>query len=360
MNEKLAIRKFGDIENRELSLASINLLTGPDVYGKLVCTRTLYFFKQFTSEMMTCIEKELTLEEFEQYLVNGFESLFSKSMIENVELDLHYELDGFYVTLSRSNTVDKPVIQYSDVFKSLYTQGQTLFRDKVKSFPTQLDLYMQEIQKVFEKEFGEILSNALSPGWSNHQLYIPAERAIYANVPRAALNLLWQDKDMDPILIAFGEIYEKFKLLHFYLTKKGVDLKRSSIDMQDFLGGSYVREQESDFIIRDGGKKTNIMRALPEDKALLPLLVILCNLPAHQYGNEGKTVYIDSPEVFLSPDKQLELVNLVVRLRQIRSDLQFVLTTEGPSILNAFKILTEPETTAKVNNKKIVIKELMK
>ncbi len=357
MNEILIIQKFGDIENRELSLASINLLTGPDIYGKQVYTRTLYFFKQFTSEMMTCIEKELTLEEFEQYLVNGFESLFSQAMIDNVELDLHYELDGFYVKVSRPNTIEKPMIHYSDVFRSLYDTGQSLFRGKVKSFPTQLDLYMQEIQKLFEKEFGEILSRELSSGWINHQLYIPAERAIYANVPRAALNLLWQDKDMDPILIAFGEIYEKFKLLHFYLTKKSVDLKRSPIDMQDVLGGSYVREQESDYIIRDGGKKTNIMRALPEDKALLPLLVILCNLPAHQYGNEGKTVYIDSPEVFLSPDKQVELVDLVVRLRQIRPDLQFVITTESPSMLNAFKTLTESETTAQVNKQEIVITE---
>ena len=55
MTERLIIQNFAGIQHIDIEIKKFNILIGPQAIGKSVCAKLLFYFKNFTSEIINAV-----------------------------------------------------------------------------------------------------------------------------------------------------------------------------------------------------------------------------------------------------------------------------------------------------------------
>ncbi len=337
MIEKLRIENFAGINLLEFELNKINILLGPQALGKSITAKLLFYFKSFIGEIEKAIQDKKTKREIDRDLINRFIAFFPKDT---------WPLNSFLIIYTAGNTSmkiyrikNKPLkIEYSEDIIDLFKKAKQYF-DKESTKKISHVSLLNEFPFVFDslakKEINEILTF--------NQIFIPAGRSFFYNIQSSIFSLLSSNIPLDPFLIRFGSLYEKFKnhaIDDSSLRTKSIDEKEFERLINNILNSKYIKEKEKDFLIHKDQRKVNLSNASSGQQEVLPLLLVLKALLKIQFSGGGATLYIEEPEAHLFPNSQKLFIKLLARIfNSGKNKYQIIITTHSPYILSSFNNL---------------------
>lgn len=358
MSEKITIRTFCGIENIEIELSDITVLIGPQATGKSICAKSLFFFKNFTSDLRRAVDEQKTKKEFDESIKRQFEEYFPHQSWTPQFL-LRYE-----VTDSENNTilfiqVKKSTktnlrITYSEIFKIIFDELAKVHKriygaravDVTRSY---------NYDPEFEILADRIIDKHLGTSYNRNQLFIPAGRSFFAILQSSIFSFLATNTAIDPFLKSFGSFYENVKR---YEGRKHVakeDIKRTKRQerrwaiakkvetlVSEILKGQYILERGKDFLVSLDGRRTNLANASSGQQETLPLALILKFLQSRAGFRRGYSIYLEEPEAHIFPAAQkkiIQLISLVYNTSKENVPFQFLITTHSPYTLTALNNL---------------------
>lgn len=336
MEEKIIIHNFGGINNLEINLNNINLLTGPQASGKSITAKLIYYFKSFVAEIRYGIENNKSKREIDKTQQTKFTSFFPKESWPNDRFSIDYKSGGTWMKISKE--INNPFeFTYSENIKTIIDRARTIFKQE----QLLLNENVSQIQIVrnFVRKYNELIKSNISSNSSFNQIFIPAGRSFFSNIQTTIFSFLSTNKSLDPFLIEFGANYENFKRIAW-----NESLTKNDKEFEDLINGvlnsKYLREKDKDYLLHNDTRKVNLSNASSGQQEILPLLLILKALMLVHFSGEGATLYIEEPEAHLFPDAQKKIVQLLSRLFNSReSSFQIIVTTHSPYILSSYNNL---------------------
>lgn len=307
---KLYIENFGPVKQADLELRDVNLFIGEQSVGKSTIAKLITILTDYISLTKVVMGGYgIWIEQLKAYNIDAYADdsynivyqLEEKKLVLRLEIwpkELKYTLTKNGRKLVRKKTISSELI--------------SLRGDTVKeSFLRDLK---EEVQKWEATNFIENFLNIMS-----NSLYIPAERIIYSVVSN--------------LMPAFALVKSAIpsNLLRFLVDLTNAKAKYPHYDIP-MLGISYQRKNSDDFIlVADSHKELPLSSASSGIQSTLPLLLIL----QFAINNRDYSSYvIEEPECNLFPEKQVDLLRLILRsLKTNHSTL--TITTHSPYLLSA-------------------------
>lgn len=349
MTERLIIRNFASIEEIDIALSNINVLIGPQATGKSICAKSLYYFKSFLSDFLNAVETGQTKREFDTAFLKKFQRYFSLENLENKNFYLRYEVGDTFIQIEQNKS--KPRLTYSEYYRREMNTWRNAFKnlaeysvntDDLETARVFLENYVArgEYREKFFTEQVKILGDVATYS----QVFIPAGRSFFAILQRSIFSFLSSNNAIDPFLTEFGSFYERSKRPISADRKSTEDERdlRNKINnlVEPILQGKYIRERGTDFLLLSDGRKVNVANSSSGQQEMLPLALILSNLPSSRTDSKGNAVYIEEPEAHLFPTAQRNIVELIATIyNRSKAPAQFIITTHSPYILAAFNNL---------------------
>ncbi len=328
MSEKLIIKKFGPIKHIELDLAKVFILIGPQSSGKSTIAKLVTIFRSFSFvNRSTSFEGLLKQYGIETYLLKTTFIEYSTT-----EYDFSYK-EG--LATIRVNNLEELVNNFKTDIKDTVSN---LRNEQLK----QLEFALNEITQEYKKDISSAdkniiyldliktkVSHLLSPtnqlfSFTNHTVYIPAERLFLSMIANAIISLVKNEIPLPNILLEFGSSFEK--------ARKNI----SSYDI-DFLGIVYKYVNNEDRIYLNKRKHIKLSNASSGIQSLIPLLLVIQN--NLQDSSRANTYVIEEPELNLYPQAQYELSKIIANIYEKNNkerQNEIIITTHSPYILTAF------------------------
>jgi len=362
VKETIYIENFGGLKRASFDLKSINILIGPQASGKSISAKLIYFFKNFTSEILKSVENGESKRELDSRQIDKFNTYFPKESWPKDDFRIEYKLNNSIIVIKSkdSKTLN---FQYSDDFKNLLIKGRKFYKEEQKKVELEFKTSGYEVKTNTRNRFIKCLKNDLSEILSYSQYFIPAGRSFFANIQSSIFSFLSNNKSLDPFLIEFGSFYENFKKFAFNDDFEKLDKDFSKL-VNEIMSGTFLREKDKDYIVHNDARKVNLTNASSGQQEILPLVLILKTFNRFKISTVGATLYIEEPEAHLFPTAQKKIVQLLARtFNNKRSNFQIIVTTHSPYILSSFNNLLEggkiieeqPDKAKKVN--KVIPKE---
>lgn len=355
MKEKIKIENFGGIKSAEFELKNINIIIGPQASGKSVSAKLVYFFKGFTSEILQSILNKEAEKELQTRQKEKFKKYFPKDSWHSGPFKIQYNLQDDYIKIEKSRN-KSITFKYSTNFKKIFLEGNTVFKQEQNRIASHLDI-RNLVYKNTINHYRESIANILNQVLLNQQYFVPAGRSFFSNIQSNIYSFLNNNLSLEPFIVEFGSFYENIKAIYSKQTPPNT-INQESFDalIDGIIGGSYLREEEKEYILHQDARKVNLSHASSGQQEILPLTLILQVL-IRTFNNA--TLYIEEPEAHLFPTAQKKVVQLLARtFNSDRSNFQIIITTHSPYILSSFnnlleagKIITEqPEQKENVYN----------
>ncbi|GAK53068.1 hypothetical protein U14_04327 [Candidatus Moduliflexus flocculans] len=333
--ERLIIKNFVGIESLEIELRKFNILIGPQATGKSVVAKLLFYFKNFIWDIFTSLENEQTKQDFDHRFIEKFIEYFPSESWGNGNFSIRYEIRGKFIEINYEGSKPKLRLNYSDYFQRQIRSYRQLLK-KISDNRLGDKAYNQfdDISKLRQRFLGEAV-NQLGDVVGFSQLFIPAGRSFFANLQNNIFAFLSTDNAIEPFLREFGVIYENIKRLSPFNESEHLEIRQS---IESLLFGKYIRERSKDYLLLADGRKIHIANSSSGQQEILPLTLILNELP-FLYG--GQTVYIEEPEAHLFPTTQKDVIELIAAVFNLygQNPLQFIITTHSPYIITAMNNL---------------------
>ncbi len=244
-----------------------------------------------------------------------------------------------------SKELDRPLkFEYSEDFKIIIRNARKIYKKEQEKYHSNKGISHFRISRNYSKEFNSFVKEKFSTSLTYSQLFIPAGRSFFSNIQSNIFSFLSSDKSIDPFLVEFGSFYERFKPI---ITKdfeisdsdKKIDKKFETL-INEILNSNYLREQEKDFLVHKDKRKVNLFNASSGQQEILPLLLVLKILFKFKLSETGTTLYIEEPEAHLFPNSQKNIIQLLAKVFNSKSDdFQIIVTTHSPYILTSFNNL---------------------
>lgn len=344
MSERLMIHNFAGIQEIDISLSDINILIGPQATGKSICAKVLYYFKSFVTNLFTAIETEQTKRQFDQAVIQKFETYFPSQSLGNGDFSLRYEVDDTFIEITRQN--GKVRLTYSDYYKQELKTWRSILRTALEKVDNENQTLRRfDALRVIRRQFLNAQEQKLGAMTTYSQVFIPAGRSFFAILQSSIFSFLSSNKAIDPFLAEFGSFYEDIKTprwLNIPRDESDKKLKARIDDLtESILQGKHVIEKGGDFLRLADGRKISLVNSSSGQQEMLPLALILESIPFLRLaGGAGNVVYIEEPEAHLFPTAQQKIVQLIATIfNQSRIPVQFIITTHSPYILAAFNNL---------------------
>lgn len=328
--EKLIIKNFGPISNAEIDIKKYTLLIGDTSTGKSVIAKLICIFRDFQLKGINNIDD--FREELERYAIPYLNEettieYFFRNNIITIQSNILQSKGGDiqFINFLRSKNLSKETVDAHYKIQEYIDKGESM-NEKI------LDL-QKKIEEVFDvlKKKEPLFTNFLLN--SSLSLYIPAERMFFSMLGNSIAGLWANNINISKSFIDFAAHYEKAK---------------SKISEFEYppLNFTYHNEKSEEYILFNG-KKINIKYTSSGIQAILPLIIVLQNLPKDELDMipSIKTICIEEPEISLFPNRQKELLEYIIPIiKGIDSDI--VMTTHSPYILSAFNNLILANNTA--------------
>lgn len=351
-DEKIKIQNFGGIAVLEAEFKQINIFIGPQASGKSITVKLLFFFKNIFSDMLQSVLNEEDKRKFKSKQIEKFHNFFPREAWGNSSFSIVYYLDNeIGITISRRNQDGNIKLEFTEALDKVFTKLKNLYRALKNEMSPNDDT--SSIMRAFEleKDLESHLYKALEKKdgkFCGRQFFIPAGRSFFANLQSNIFSFLSENRTLDPFLIEFGSIYERFKEInsstHYSTTstknKKALDEVEKLIS--EILGSYYTREKNKDFLVHEDKRKVNLANASSGQQEILPLLIILKLLlnAKVRFRRDSVTLFIEEPEAHLFPSAQNKVVKLLARLCNFRDNyFQIFITTHSPYVLTSFNNL---------------------
>lgn len=365
MKESILIENFGGLKKMSLELKSINILIGPQASGKSISAKLIFFFKNFSTEILKSVENGESKRELDAKQKEKFNTYFPKESWPKNNFRIEYQINNSFIIIERKAS-KALAFNYSEDFKKILIKGRKFYIEEQKKVEQEIRIPTYKINKNTRHRFYDCLRNEISEISSYSQFFVPAGRSFFANIQTSIFSFLSNNKSLDPFLIEFGSFYENFKRFAYDEELSSERKLDKSFDklINEIMSGSFLREKDKDYIIHNDSRKVNLTNASSGQQETLPLVLVLKTLNKLHFSNGGATLYIEEPEAHLFPTAQKKIVQLLARtFNNKRSNFQIIVTTHSPYILSSFNNLLEAgkiiqEQPNKTNNvQKVIAKE---
>ena len=351
MTEKLTVKNFAGITDLEIEVKRINILIGPQVSGKSVCAKLLFYFKNFVWEILAAVENEQTKRTLDSNYSKKFEEYFPPDSWGKQDFFIRYDIANIFIEISRKQeNKGKISFSYSEFFKKELTELRNLLkkgREPNSKKNTEYDnfdrLYL--IRKIARDHLVDFLGKSIGREAAFNQLFIPAGRSFFSNLQSNIFSFLSSNNVLDPFLREFGSIYESIKRTRLRyrnrLDEKDIQEEIDTL-IEKSLCGKHLHEKGKDFLEVADGRRISIANSSSGQQETLPLTIMLAALPFLTSSGTGQTVYIEEPEAHLFPSAQRNVVELIATVFNCRKEqLQFFITTHSPYVLTALNNLLQ-------------------
>ncbi|WP_298884263.1 ATP-binding protein [uncultured Polaribacter sp.] len=343
MKEAIYIENFGGLKKMSFELKSINVLIGPQASGKSISAKLIYFFKNFSSEIIKSVENGESKRELDSKQKEKFTTYFPKESWPKNSFKIEYKINDSSITIERkaSKTLS---FSYSDDYKKILNKGRKYLKEEQKKLEQEIRIPSYKINRNTRNRFYECLKTDISEVSSYTQFFVPAGRSFFANIQSSIFSFLSNNKSLDPFLIEFGSFYDNFKRFandEDFGRNKKPDKNFDKL-INEIMNGNFLREKDKDYIIHNDSRKVNLSNASSGQQETLPLVLILKALTKLHFSNGGATLYIEEPEAHLFPTAQKKIIQLLARtFNNSRNNFQIIVTTHSPYILSSFNNLLE-------------------
>lgn len=112
---------------------SINILIGPQGSGKSITVKLLYFFKNFTNEIIKSIENQESKRDLDRKQKETFITFFPKESWSKDNFSVSYKFDETEIFIKKIN--NKLTFDYSENLKKFKTKGRKYIMMKKLNLP---------------------------------------------------------------------------------------------------------------------------------------------------------------------------------------------------------------------------------
>ncbi len=276
---KIIIKNLGPIKDIELEIKNINILFGPQVVGKSLIGRVIYFFENYIDDFFCnfLMAKHRSYEELKEFL---FQSFYAK----------------FY-NFIRDDTFIKYIFD-DDIYISIDIKEMECHFDKLKEMLTTLEIYWQKER--------EDIFNSITPIYRNEAfeylkevLHIKHTQSVFIPDTRNLINSL-----------------ERYNYFAIPFTTRNI----LSLDwtLEKFVSISNIANYE--LLLPKGIGKYNLNNY--ETKIINIILYFL---------SKKCYLFIEEPETYLFPETQAYIMELLAR--SANSGNRIFITTHSPYLL---------------------------
>ena len=337
--EKIFIENFGGIKKMDFEFNSINILIGPQGSGKSITVKLLYFFKNFTNEIVKSIESQESKRDLDKKQKETFITFFPKESWSKDNFTITYKFNETEIFIKKTN--NKLLFDYSDNLKKIQNKGKKIYNDEKIKLTENRKIPSFRIKREINEKIQNCIKNDLGDIATYDQFFIPAGRSFFANIQNSIFSFLSDNRSLDPFLIEFGSFYENLKSLYNDILSGEKSDKEFDELISQVLNSNYVREKEKDFLVHKDSRKVNLTNASSGQQETLPLMIILKSLNYINSRGGGFTLYIEEPEAHLFPTAQKRIIQLLSRTFNNNNNKKFQIfvTTHSPYILSSFNNL---------------------
>lgn len=339
MKEKLIIKNFAGIEHLEIALNKINILIGPQASGKSITAKLFFYFKSFIEEIRKGIESNKTKIEINKKYISRLINYFPReTTLPGKAFLLKYFVGDNWISISKQER-KRPKLDYSEDFNLVMNETNVIYlNEKEKSFAND-GISSSQISLNFIRRFRELVNKKFSLLSFANQFYIPAGRSYFSNIQSNIFSMLNSKQNIDPFIVEFGSFYQEFKrIFPDDFDGKISDATEKLYELINYiLHSSYVRKNEIDYLVHKKDREVDLSNASSGQQESLPLLITLRVLYKAPFP---AIIYIEEPEAHLFPNAQKNIIQLLARVFNSKSDnYQIILTTHSPYILSSFNNL---------------------
>lgn len=316
---------------------SINVLIGPQGSGKSITVKLLYFFKNFTHEIIKSIENQESKRDLDKKQKDAFITFFPKESWSKDNFSISYKFNETEIFIKKIN--NKLSFDYSNNLKKIQNKGKKIYNDEKIKLSENKKIANFRIKREINDKIINCIKNELGDIATYDQFFIPAGRSFFANIQNSIFSFLSDNRSLDPFLIEFGSFYENLKSLYNDILSREKSDKEFDELISQILNSNYVREKEKDFLVHKDSRKVNLTNASSGQQETLPLMIILKSLNYISSIGGGFTLYIEEPEAHLFPTAQKRIIQLLSRTFNNNKKFQIFVTTHSPYILSSFNNL---------------------
>ncbi len=359
MKETITIKNFGGLKNVTIPLNSINIFIGKQASGKSVTAKLIYFFRKVFEDIFNGLVEDKKRKEINEDITNRFKTYFPVESWSKNEFFIRYEtgdehrfaalapinrfiLGNISIKRSANNEIEincfELINKISAVKKIIM---ENLQDEEVKKFiEISKDSPKNFAKKTFAKLVYEMAAITKPFGF---QIFVPAGRSFFSNIQSSIFSILATGKSIDPFILEFGSIYERFKN-----SKDDNNLSKSRKYIQnslsEVLDANFFSDKTGDYLIHKDKRKINLLFCSSGQQETLPLALILMKFVGKMSLLEtaNTTLYIEEPEAHLFPSAQKKMVEVIATAHNLsKENSQLVITTHSPYILMSFNNLLQ-------------------
>lgn len=375
------LSNYHAIENAEITLDGITVLSGENGSGKSTISRWLYYLIRGTNEYEMFVEKE-AMSEIRSMLdsirrasmVLDFDNVIRSTQtrqvlneIWNVGIESYQEkfnsivdsfVDSLFEELSSRRSINTPLRRLSSIFQIELAKDDNIdsVLNKI-SFQLQRDYHKILLHTLDQKKkrdtpsLTKVIRNIASPGdgWPSElsldedQLPlinkrefrepVMLNRAIYYGTQRT-INSLEYDSEFD-------------KLLRRPLSVVPNMLGAIRMRIQNVINGTITYEDESSLLMDEPGlyyhRKTDDLRIpLKQAATGITSFAYLLQLLNNGYLQKDTLLIIDEPEAHLHPQWIVEYAKLLVLLNK-KIGIKILISSHNPDMVSAIQSIAKKE-----------------
>ena len=333
--EKLEIKNFGGMRNVTIDINKINIFIGEQATGKSLIAKVLFFCKSFFDYYKTAIMQHRSIEEFENKLIEIFESFFNVASLE-ANFEINYTLDSS-LKLKIFRKDKKTNINYGGWKKkyNIYISG-------INSGPGNRNRNCDDVLKDIPVK---------------KQIFIPAGRANIAIFQNQMWKIVKNGVKLDPFLIDWGDFYQE-EIKEKIVFNENLFIENNN-NITEVIKGAHKRRDGIEYL--EQGERdvplNHLSSGQQEAISILELSLLRYSENAH-----NDVAYIEEPEAHLHPSAQKRVTEIIAQVfNEFNGNMQIVITTHSPYILTSFNNLICAGTVKeKIGNDKQKNKDLKK
>ena len=311
MKNILTIENFLIFDKAEIEISKFNVFIGPQASGKSIVAKLLYLFyhmPEFAFDIAIGGGKKRKLNES---ITKTFSEIFPQYAWSDKEFFICLKTDFGEILFShkpRKSLVFSVSDYYEKILRKIFVIAtkEPIFDEMEVKEIKRIRGHIQEIGKLIRESNWGFVNGAGS------SLFIPAGRSFFACLENNVFSFLSNNIHIDYFLKEFGMIYERSKRTPFGAMHKNEDIRNNFADIcKRFIGGTYFRRQQKDFI-RNLRKNLEIevRDASSGQQELLPILFAIFSEP-------NRFLLIEEIETHIFPSSQSDIVRYIVSTQKI-------------------------------------------
>lgn len=304
---QLIIDKFGPVEHAEIEIRKYNLFIGQQSIGKSTIAK-----------LITILTDHINLAALLRGGHDAWMGLLDEFNLSLFAADQNYHIDF----LMEEGSINSHITIDNTELKSSFAIGDekvndvdTITKELFKNKPIfHAEEFLKKLQIASNKSKSKEVLDLI-----RDSLYVPAERNIISLVSK-----------LPALMMLSGSIIPK-TLLRFIveMTKAREFQHEWHIPLMSI---SYVFDNDEDYFEMDGLKKKYPLRVASSGiQSLLPLYIVI---DYARHNAEYSSYVVEEPECNLFPDKQIELLQYLLKTVS-GEDMTLTITTHSPYILSA-------------------------